>query len=200
MQAQLRPWPRIRVRLAAAVLTGAVLGFVPDAALLALPAAGQGSGSALAALVALAPTAGGRRWKIRVTQEGLYRIGCDQLAGSLGAAAPDLALLQLAHGSTGTEPARAVALREVDADGDRRCDAGDGDAVEFWGEPGRGRYDAGAYYWLAVGATHRACAWRCGPAPPLACRTRLSGTRSSSSKTSTTVSTVGGQGAGRCAA
>jgi hypothetical protein len=149
----LRPRPRIRMRLAAAVLTGAVLGFVPAVALLALPPAGQGSGPALAALVPLSPTAAARRWKIRVTQEGLYRIGCDQLAGSLGAAALDLALLQLAHGSTGTEPVRAAALREVDADGDRRCDAGDGDAVEFWGEPGRGRYDAGGYYWLAVGAT-----------------------------------------------
>ncbi len=151
MSKLVRPWPRIRLSLAAAVLTGAILCFVPDAALLARTAGGEGSVSAPAGLVVLAPTAGDRRWKIRVTREGLYRIGCDQLAGSLGIAVPDLAQLQLARGSTGTEPAREVALREVDADVDRRCDAGDGDAIEFWGEPGRGRYDAGAYYWLAVG-------------------------------------------------
>lgn len=99
-----------------------------------------------------APAGGVQRWRIRVTWEGLYRLGCDQLAVLLGAAAPDLPALQLARSIGGTEPAAQVALREVDADGDRRCDPTDGDAVEFWGEAGRGRYDEGAYYWLSVGA------------------------------------------------
>ena len=148
-----RSWPHIRVNLAVAVITCAVLCFVPDAALLARLEGGERFVPAPAGLATMAPTAGGRRWKIRVTREGLYRIGCDQLSGRLGTADPELAPLQLVRGGTGTEPAGEVAMREIDANSDRRCDAGDGDAIEFWGEPGRGRYDAGGYYWLAVGET-----------------------------------------------
>lgn len=138
----------IRVNLAAAVLAGAVLSWVFNAVLpLGFTA------PARAGLVSLAPVAGSRQWKIRVTQEGLYHIGCDQLARYLGTSQPDMAPLQLVQGRVGTEQVREVALREVDADGDRLCEAGDGDALEFWGEPGRSRYDGGGYYWLALGET-----------------------------------------------
>ena len=167
-----RFWLGIRVSLAAVVRAGAVLCWVfsgvlpaeftaPNHVIEEIFAGGSSyalfstgdSVGAQAGLVSLAATTGSRRWKIRVTREGLYHIGCDQLAGVLGTPVPDLASMQLVLGSVGTEQASEVALREVDADGDRLCDTGDGDAVEFWGDPGRSRYDAGGYYWLSEGET-----------------------------------------------
>ena len=149
-------WLGKRVGLSTVVRAGAILCWVFNAV---LPAEFTAPNHVIeeifaqAGIVSLAPTAGSRRWEIRVTREGLYHIGCDQLAGVLGTPVPDLASLLLVRGSVGTEQAREVALREVDADGDRLCEAGDGDAIEFWGDPGHSRYDAGGYYWLSKGET-----------------------------------------------
>ena len=171
-----RAWEGIRVTAAAAGAS-AFLCWVLAALLLAvLPGtltAGPSPAFAAAGPVALGPGAGGRWWKLRITQQGLYHIGCDQLRAVLGVPLPELATLQLYGGGGGGLPPAEVALREVDANGDRRCDGSAGDAVEFWGDPNPGRYAAAACYWLTAGSApglrmaQRPSAAGGAPSPPL---------------------------------
>ncbi len=119
-------------------------GSVPPAAG-SLPEPQLGEGTARAA------TLDRRWWKIQVRRLGLYRIACDQLASILGDTDPPLAGLRLYLGGAEGVGGQEAALRQVDLDRNGRCDAGAGDAIEFWGEPGSGRYDAAATYWLTVG-------------------------------------------------
>jgi hypothetical protein len=101
---------------------------------------------------AIAATVEQRWWKLQVRRQGLYHIGCNQLGALLGTVAPDLAGVHLYFGAADEAASgREVAARQVDANRNGRCDDGDGDAIEFWGQPGDSHYDAGIYYWLTVG-------------------------------------------------